>query len=90
MRFFFQDSGSKVATKCVRFTSKDNTEEVTKMLVEKFHPDMKMLSNPTYSLYEVHPNGGRLNVFELFPRFEHRFQLALGNSFPFNNIVCLI
>ncbi|KAK3747774.1 hypothetical protein QZH41_008799 [Actinostola sp. cb2023] len=57
MRFFFQDSGSKVATKCVRFTSKDNTEEVTKMLVEKFHPDMKMLSNPTYSLYEVHPNG---------------------------------
>ncbi|XP_032227716.2 uncharacterized protein LOC5503466 isoform X2 [Nematostella vectensis] len=57
MRFFFQDSGSKVATKCVRISSKDNTDDVTKILVDKFHPDMKMLTNPSYSLYEVHPNG---------------------------------
>lgn len=65
MRFYFQDSGSKIATKCVRFTSNDNTEDVTKVLVEKFHPDMKMLSNPTYSLYEIHPNGGESILFEL-------------------------
>lgn len=65
MRFYFQDSGSKVATKCVRFTSRDNTDDVTKILVEKFHPDMKMLTNPSYSLYEVHPNGGK--ILELYP-----------------------
>lgn len=59
MRFFFQDAGAKMATKCVRVTSVETAEDVTRTLVEKFRPDMKMLSNPNYSLYEVHPNGGK-------------------------------
>ncbi|XP_015773177.1 PREDICTED: afadin-like [Acropora digitifera] len=57
MRFFFQDAGAKMATKCVRVTSVETAEDVTNVLVEKFRPDMKMLTNPNYSLYEVHPNG---------------------------------
>lgn len=57
MRFFFQDAGAKMATKCVRVTSVETTEDVMYVLVEKFRPDMKMLTNPNYSLYEVHPNG---------------------------------
>lgn len=48
-----------MATKCVRVTSVETAEDVTRTLVEKFRPDMKMLSNPKYSLYEVHPNGGK-------------------------------
>ena len=49
-----------MATKCVRVTSVETTEDVMYVLVEKFRPDMKMLTNPNYSLYEVHPNGGEL------------------------------
>lgn len=59
MRFFFQDAGAKMATKCIRVTNVETAEDVTKTLVEKFRPDMKMLTNPNYSLYEVHPNGGK-------------------------------
>ena len=58
MRFYFQDAGAKVATKCIRVSSMETAEDVTYSLVEKFRPDMKMLSNPNYSLYVVHPNGG--------------------------------
>lgn len=57
MRFYFQDAGAKMATKCVRVSNVENAEDVTNILVEKFRPDMKMLTNPNYSLYEVHPNG---------------------------------
>lgn len=60
MRFYFQDAGAKMATKCVRVTSVETADDVTRTLVEKFRPDMKMLSNPNYSLYEVHPSGGKL------------------------------
>lgn len=60
MRFFFQDAGAKMATKCIRVTSLETADDVTRTLVEKFRPDMKMLTNPNYSLYEVHPNGGKL------------------------------
>lgn len=59
MRFYFQDAGAKMATKCVRVSNEENAEDVTNILVEKFRPDMKMLTNPKYSLYEVHPNGGK-------------------------------
>lgn len=45
----------------------DSTGDVTKVLVEKFHPDMKMLSNPSYSLYEVHQNKGKIyTVLQFF------------------------
>ena len=59
MRFFFQDSTSKVATKCIRVASSATTQDVLDTLVEKFRPDMRMLTLPHYSLYEVHANGGK-------------------------------
>ena len=59
MRFFFQDgTDTKVATKCIRVASTASTRDVLETLVEKFRPDMKMLSLPEYALYEVHVNGG--------------------------------
>lgn len=57
MRFYFQDSGQKVATKCVKVTSADTTKDVIDVLIEKFRPDMRMLSVPEYGLYEIHENG---------------------------------
>ena len=58
MRFYFQDSGQKVATKCIRVASSSTTKLVISTLVEKFRPDMRMLSAPSYLLYEIHENGG--------------------------------
>lgn len=57
MRFYFQDSGQKVATKCVNVTSANTTKDVIDVLIEKFRPDMRMLSVPEYGLYEIHENG---------------------------------
>ncbi|XP_013410608.1 afadin isoform X2 [Lingula anatina] len=57
MRFFFQDDGAKVATKCIRVSSSATTRDVLDTLIEKFRPDMRMLSLPKYMLYEVHVNG---------------------------------
>ncbi|XP_015835410.2 afadin isoform X2 [Tribolium castaneum] len=54
MRFYFQDSGQKVATKCIRVASDATVEDVIGTLVEKFRPDMRMLSVPSYALYELH------------------------------------
>ena len=59
MRFYFQDSGQKVATKCIRVSSCTPTKQVIATLVEKFRPDMRMLSAPSYLLYEIHENGGK-------------------------------
>lgn len=59
MRFFFQDAGAKVATKCIRVASTATAKEVVDVLVEKFHPDMRMLTMNDYNLYEVHVNGGK-------------------------------
>lgn len=58
MRFYFQDSGQKVATKCIRVGSTATARHVIETLVEKFRPDMRMLSIPEYALYEIHENGG--------------------------------
>lgn len=85
MRFYFQDRGQKVATKCIRVASDATVSDVigeswqlnwvdssrsfahsryvnfifapTETLIEKFRPDMRMLSVPSYALYEVHSNG---------------------------------
>nr|CAI5852288.1 unnamed protein product [Callosobruchus analis] len=54
MRFYFQDSGQKVATKCIRVASDATVEDVIGTLIEKFRPDMRMLSVPSYALYELH------------------------------------
>ena len=59
MRFFYQDDGSKVSTKCIRVAGSAMTQDVLETLIEKFRPDMRMLSLPQYSLYEVHVNGGK-------------------------------
>ncbi|XP_037924933.1 afadin isoform X3 [Hermetia illucens] len=57
MRFYFQDAGQKVATKCIRVASDATVSDVIETLIEKFRPDMRMLSLPNYALYEVHANG---------------------------------
>ncbi|CAG7837489.1 unnamed protein product [Allacma fusca] len=57
MRFYFQEAGAKVATKCIRVASSATAKAVIETLVEKFRPDMRMLSIPQYALYEIHENG---------------------------------
>ncbi|MFH4976988.1 hypothetical protein AB6A40_003697 [Gnathostoma spinigerum] len=57
MRFYFQEPEGKVSTKCIRVSSTATTRAVIEALVDKFHPDLKMLTNPEYSLWEVHENG---------------------------------
>uniref|UniRef100_A0A8C3WJH1 Afadin n=1 Tax=Catagonus wagneri TaxID=51154 RepID=A0A8C3WJH1_9CETA len=60
MRFYFQDKAAgNFATKCVRVSSTASTRDVVETLAEKFRPDMRMLSSPKYSLYEVHVSGER-------------------------------
>ena len=65
MRFYFQNEGiikgsEKVATKCIRVSNTASTDMVIKALVEKFRPDMRMLTNQaSYALYEVHSNQGK-------------------------------
>jgi afadin len=55
MRFYFQDAGEKVSTKCIRVDSTASTDDVIKVLIEKFRPDMKSLSSAKdYAIYEVH------------------------------------
>ncbi|GFR97600.1 afadin [Elysia marginata] len=58
VRFFFQGAeGANVVTKCIRVASTASTREVIDVLIEKFRPDMRMLSQNKYALYEVHVNG---------------------------------
>ncbi|CAG5132613.1 unnamed protein product, partial [Candidula unifasciata] len=58
VRFFFQGGiGANVITKCIRVSSTATTREVIDVLIEKFRPDMRMLSQNKYALYEVHVNG---------------------------------
>ena len=60
MRFYFQDEDHNVVTKCIRVASSATTKEVVEVLVEKFRPDMRMLTPNRYNLFEVHINGGEL------------------------------
>lgn len=57
MRFYFQEAGQKASTKCIRVSSAANTQTVIDALVEKFHPDFKMLTEPDFYIWEVHENG---------------------------------
>uniref|UniRef100_A0A5S6QFF6 Afadin n=1 Tax=Trichuris muris TaxID=70415 RepID=A0A5S6QFF6_TRIMR len=57
MRFYFQESGQRMATKCIRVSSTATTRAVIEALIEKFHADLRLLSTPNYSLWEVHENG---------------------------------
>ncbi|CAD5210433.1 unnamed protein product [Bursaphelenchus xylophilus] len=56
MRFYYHEPGQKVTTKCIRVSSSTTTQAVIDALVEKFHPDMKMLTDPDYSIWELHEN----------------------------------
>ena len=60
MRFYFQDDSNKVVTKCIRVSSKTTVAMLMDTLVEKFCPDLKMLSHPNYELFECHEKGGKL------------------------------
>lgn len=73
MRFYFQDSGQKVATKCIRVASDATSQAVIETLIEKFRPDMRMLSVPEYALYEIHENGG--NSIELINYLLQRYSV---------------
>ncbi|XP_075525931.1 adherens junction formation factor afadin [Dermacentor variabilis] len=57
MRFYFQDADQKVVTKCIRVSSTATVNDVVGTLIEKFRPDIRMLSVPDYALYEIHENG---------------------------------
>ncbi|RMX59810.1 hypothetical protein pdam_00007299 [Pocillopora damicornis] len=82
MRFYFQDAGAKMSTKCVRVSSTETADEVTRTLVEKFRPDMKMLSNPNYSLYEVHPSGVALKADALLVLLDEESRKLLKDDKP--------
>merc|ERR1712048_24390 len=57
IRFYHKDQGEKVATKCIRVASTATTQDVIETLREKFRSDMRMLSQPVYSLYVTYPTG---------------------------------
>ncbi|OCT77967.1 hypothetical protein XELAEV_18029066mg [Xenopus laevis] len=94
MRFYFQDKAAgNFATKCIRVSSTATTQDVIETLAEKFRPDMRMLSSPRYSLYEVHVSGEERKLdFEEKPLVvqlnwnkddrEGRFVLKNENIFP--------
>ena len=66
MRFYYQDAGEKVSTKCIRVDSTASTEDVINVLIEKFRPDMKTLPSANdFAIYEIHLNSG--TSFSLFP-----------------------
>lgn len=69
MRFYFQDSGQKVATKCIRVASDATAQDVIETLIEKFRPDMRMLSLPEYALFEIHENGGSIRMMKAIDIF---------------------
>lgn len=71
MRFYFQDKAAgNFATKCIRVSSTATTQDVIETLAEKFRPDMRMLSSPKYSLYEVHVSGGEYKLSWSYSCFE--------------------
>ena len=60
VRFFYRDSKGPFNSKCIQVSSKDTCQHIIEILVEKFRPDMKMLSNPQdFSLCEIFPDGER-------------------------------
>ncbi|KAI6241284.1 Afadin [Aphelenchoides fujianensis] len=57
MRFYYKEPGEKVSTKCIRVSNAATTSQIVEVLIEKFHPDMKMLTDQEYSIWEIHENG---------------------------------
>ncbi|KAK7107731.1 afadin-like isoform X2 [Littorina saxatilis] len=66
VRFYFQGGdGANVITKCIRVSSTATTQDVIDTLIEKFRPDMRMLTQNKYALYEVHVNGEERRLGDL-------------------------
>ncbi|CAL8085163.1 unnamed protein product [Calicophoron daubneyi] len=61
VRFYFQGEGSKYQSKCLRISNLTTACQLVNVLVEKFHPDLKMLTAGRYALYEYHSESGVLN-----------------------------
>lgn len=58
VRFFFQGDDGKYQSKCLRISNAATACQLVNILVEKFHPDLKMLTAGRYALYEYHSTSG--------------------------------
>uniref|UniRef100_A0A5K3FSM0 Ras-associating domain-containing protein n=1 Tax=Mesocestoides corti TaxID=53468 RepID=A0A5K3FSM0_MESCO len=58
VRFYFYGPNDKFYSKCVRISSQSTARHLVNVLVEKFHPDLRLLKSGRYALYEFHPSTG--------------------------------
>ncbi|TGZ72174.1 hypothetical protein CRM22_002251 [Opisthorchis felineus] len=58
VRFFFQGDDSKYQAKCLRISNTTTACQLVNTLVEKFYPDLKMLTAGRFALYEYHTSSG--------------------------------
>ncbi|KAL5970721.1 Afadin, partial [Taenia solium] len=58
VRFYFYGPNDKYYSKCVRISSQATARHLVNVLVEKFHPDLRLLKSGRYALYEYHPSTG--------------------------------
>ncbi|KAL7055426.1 hypothetical protein AAHC03_022640 [Spirometra sp. Aus1] len=58
VRFYFHGPDDKYHSKCVRISSLATARHLVNVLVEKFHPDLRLLKAGKYALYEYHPSSG--------------------------------
>ncbi|KAH8858113.1 Afadin [Schistosoma japonicum] len=58
VRFFFRGDDGKYQSKCIRITNTATARHLVNVLVEKFHPDLRMLTAGRYAIYEYHENSG--------------------------------
>ncbi|KAH9277536.1 Afadin [Echinococcus granulosus] len=58
VRFYFYGPYDKYYSKCVRISSHATARHLVNVLVEKFHPDLRLLKSGRYALYEYHPSTG--------------------------------
>ncbi|KAM3173008.1 hypothetical protein ACTXT7_013388 [Hymenolepis weldensis] len=56
VRFYFYGPNNKYYSKCVRISSNATARHLVNVLVEKFHPDLRLLKSGRYALYEYHPS----------------------------------
>lgn len=58
VRFYFYGPNDKYYSKCVRISSEATARHLVNVLVEKFHPDLRLLKSGRYAIYEYHPSFG--------------------------------
>lgn len=71
IRFYFRGANEKFYSKCVRISSLATARHLVNILVEKFHPDLRLLKSGRYALYEYHPatGGEQCSIIRLFTLF---------------------